>query len=111
MPLKHNPLFTDEEFIAAFSLILPPAQARREALAFNSLPDIRKFDGATAADLQEAGVAGPRSYDGDLLDLLSLVSDDCASRAWRLMGLSPEEGEARRDRFRKKVEEAMRQRS
>lgn len=39
MPLRNEKTFTDEEMIAAFSIILPPEQAREEALGFNALPD------------------------------------------------------------------------
>lgn len=110
MPLRNEKTFTDEEMIAAFSIILPPEHAREEALGFNALPDLVGFEDATLEELAAAGVSGPRSYDGDILDLLSLVSDDCAARAWRLMGLSPEEGMRRREEFRRRVDEALRAR-
>jgi hypothetical protein len=110
MPLRDEKVFTDEEMIAAFAIILPPERAREEGLAFNSMPDLTGFEDATAAELAATGVSGPRSYDGDILDLLSLVSDSCASRAWRLMGLSPEEGARRREEFRRRVDEALRTR-
>jgi hypothetical protein len=99
---------TDEEFIAAFSIILPPDEARDEGLAWNAFPDPEGFEDATPEDLRESEFSGPRSYDGDLLDLLSLVSDDCAARAWRLLRISNEEGERRRGEFRRKIDEALR---
>lgn len=86
--------FTDDEWIAAFAFILPPDQAREEGLAWSSL----------------AAEGPPVSYDGDLLDLLSLVSDDCAERAWRLMGVSRDEGERRRAAFRRRIDDAVRMR-
>lgn len=93
MPTWDEHTFTEEEWIAAFAIILPPEQAREEGLAW-----------------QAADVPGPRSYDGDLLDLLSLVSDSCAERAWTLMGISRDEGERRQAEFRRRVEEAIRAR-
>jgi hypothetical protein len=94
MPTWDEHTFSEEEWIAAFAIILPPEQAREEGLAW-----------------QAAGVPGPRSYDGDwLLDLLSLVSDSCAERAWSLMGISRDEGERRRAEFRRRIEDAIRAR-
>jgi hypothetical protein len=110
MPIRDEKTFSDEEWIAAFSIILPPEQAREEGLAWNSLPDPGGFEDASPAELRRAGVNGPRSYDGDLLDLLSLVSDSCAARAWRLLGISDEEGARRRDAFRRRIDEAVRAR-
>lgn len=100
MPLPEAVKFTDEEWIAAFSLILPPDRAREEGLAW-SAPDRDEGEGETRS---------PWSYDGDLLDLLSLVSDSCAERAWRLLGVTREEGERRREAMRQKVAEAQRYR-
>lgn len=111
MPIRDEKTFTDDEFIAAFAIILPSDQAREEGLAWNSLPDMVGFEDATPEELRETEIEfGPRSYDDDILDLLSLVSDSCAARAWRLLGVSPEEGERRREAFRSKVEEAKRHR-
>lgn len=107
MPIRDEKVFTDDEMIAAFAIILPPDEAREEGLAFNSFPDLH-FDDPTPEELARAPAAGPRSYDGDLLDLVSLVSDSCAERAWRLMGVSPDEGERRREAFRRRVDEALR---
>jgi hypothetical protein len=110
MPIRDEKTFTDEEWIAAFAIILPPEQARAEGLAWNSLPDPKGFEDATPDELRAAGVSGPRSYDGDLLDLLSLVSDRCAERAWHLLGISHEGGERRRESFRRRLEHALRAR-
>ncbi|HEY0018495.1 MAG TPA: hypothetical protein VGC13_19465 [Longimicrobium sp.] len=110
MPLRDEKTFTDEEWIAAFALVLPPDQARAEGLAWNSLPDLKGFEDATAEEIAAAGVSGPRSYDGDVLDLLSLVSDSCAERAWRLLGVSPDEGKHRREEFRRRIADALRAR-
>ncbi|MBB4636167.1 hypothetical protein [Longimicrobium terrae] len=110
MPIRDEKVFSDEEWIAAFSLILPPDRAREEGLGFNPMPDLTGFETATGAELAAAPACGPRSYSGDLLDLLSLVSDSCAERAWRLMKISPEEGAVRRDAIRLRVEELDRYR-
>lgn len=61
-------------------------------------------------ELRASEAKGPRSYDGDLLDLVSLVSDSCAERAWQLLGVSREEGERHREAFRRRVDEALRSR-
>lgn len=106
MPIRDEKVFSDEEMIAAFEIILPPQQAREEGLAINSFPDLH-FEDPTSEELARVSGIG-RSYDGDLLDLLSLVSDSCAERAWRLMGVSAEEGERRREAFRRRIEEARR---
>lgn len=106
MPLRERKQFSDSEMIAAFSFILPPDRAREEGLAMNAMPDFTGFETASAEDLRQAGVCGPRSYDGDLLDLLSLVSDSCAERAWRLMGVSPATGRQRREDLRKRLDAA-----
>lgn len=108
MPIRDEKTFTDDEFIAAFSFIMPPERAREEAAAWNDFPDPKGFEDATYAEIEASGWHGPRSYDGDLLDLLSLVSESCAERAWKLLGISREEGELRRDGFRLRVEEAHR---
>ena len=110
MSLRDEKTFTDDEWIAAFSIILPSDQAREEGLAWNALPDLQGFDGATPRELAAAEAKGPRSYDGEILDLLSLVSDSCAERAWRLLGISREEGERRRAVFSAWLDEALRSR-
>jgi hypothetical protein len=106
VPAQDSPSFTADEFIAAFSIILPPEEAREEGLSWHALAD--------PASREEPGgseFGGPVSIDSDdLLDLLSLVSDDCAARAWRLLGVSREEGERRREAFRRKIDDALRAR-
>jgi hypothetical protein len=106
MPIRDDKTFTDEEWIAAFSFIMPAEQARREGPAWNAVPDLHGFEDARPEELAAADAKGPRSYDGDLLDLLSLVSDSCADRAWKLLGVTPEEGELRRAAFRRRVSDA-----
>jgi hypothetical protein len=109
MPLRDEKTFTDDEMIAAFGILLPPERAREEALAFNALPDLHGLSDSTAPDeLVQFTARGPRSYDGDILDLLSMVSESCARRAWMLLGLTFEEGAQRRESFRRRVEQALR---
>jgi hypothetical protein len=108
MPLRDEQTFSEEEWIAAFSILMTPERAREEGRAWSALPDPKGFEDAMAGELEIAGVNGPRSYDGDLLDLLSLVSDSCAERAWHLLGISREEGERRRTAFQAKVDHALR---
>lgn len=110
MPVRDEKTFTDEEFVAAFSIIMPPDEAREEGLAWNAFPDPKAHEGTTPAELMDSEFRSPRSYDGDLLDLLSLVSDSCAERAWRLLGISSEEGERRRAEFRRRIDDALRAR-
>ncbi|HEY7766693.1 hypothetical protein [Longimicrobium sp.] len=110
MPIRDEKTFTDDEWIAAFSIILPPDEARSEGLLWNAFPDPKGFEDATPAELRASEYKSHRSYDGDLLDLLSLVSDSCAERAWRLMGITHDEGERRRAEFRRRIEEAIRAR-
>lgn len=110
MPIRDEKTFTDEEFIAAFSIILPPDEALREGLAWNAVPDPKGFEEATPEELRASKFKGHRSYDGDLLDLLSLVSDSCAERAWRLLGIAHGEGERRRAEFRRRINYAVRAR-
>lgn len=105
VPIRDEKVFTDEEFVAAMAFVLPPDRAREEGLAFNAMPDLHGFETATGAELAAAPANGPRIYDGDLLDLLSLVSDSCAGRAWKLMKVSPNEGAERREAMRRRVEE------
>lgn len=105
MPIRDEKVFSDEEMIAAFAIVFPPDEAEEMGLSFNAIPDLH-FENPTPEELARAAAAGPRSYDGDLLDLLSLVSDSCAERAWRLLVISPEEGTRRREAFRRQIEEA-----
>ena len=103
MPIRDEKTFTDDEFIAAFALILPEDRAREEGLAWNSFPDPKGFETATREEFAASEWKGPRSYDGDLLDLLSCVSDSCAERAWALLAVTREEGERRREEFRRRI--------
>ena len=103
MTFRDEKVFSDEEFIAAFSFVLPAEEAEVEGIAFNSAPDLHDFASATPGELAAAGASSPRSYDGDILDLLSLVSESCAERAWKLLGVSPAEGRARRAAFRREL--------
>jgi hypothetical protein len=107
MAVRDEKTFTDEEMIAAFAILLPPDRAREEGLAFNSLPDLQGTP-TSADELADLRAHGPRSYDGDVLDLLSLVSESCAARAWAILGLTSEEGERRRNAFRHRLETAIR---
>jgi hypothetical protein len=108
LPLRDEKTFTDDEMIAAFAILLAPDRARDEGLAYNALPDLKGIDDALPEELAASHVKGPRSYDGDILDLLSLVSESCAERAWALLGITRAEGESRRDSFRRRVDEALR---
>lgn len=110
MPIRDEKTFSDEEFIAAFSIIMPPDEARTEGPAWNAFPDPKGFEDVTQEELRASEIKSPRSYDGDLLDLLSLVSDSCAERAWRLMDISHDEGERRRAEFRRRINDALRAR-
>lgn len=100
MPIRDEKTFTDDEVTTAFELVMPKEVARLEAQAFNRLPDLHDFETATPQELAAAPACGPRSYDGDFLDLMSLVSESCADRAWRLLGVSVEEGHRRREQFK-----------
>jgi hypothetical protein len=108
MPLRDEKTFTDDEMIAAFSILLPPERAREEGLAYNAFPNLQGIEDATPDELLQSEARGPRSYDGDILDLLSLVSESCAERVWHLQGLTREEGETRREAFRRRVDDARR---
>jgi hypothetical protein len=100
MGLKNAKTFSDEEVAAAFRFLMSAEAAEQEAVLFNSGPDLHDFESATPQELAEHVAKGPRSYDGDFLDLISLVSDDCARRAWGLLGITEAQGRTRRDAFR-----------
>lgn len=108
MGIRDERTFTDAEMIAAFSLLLEPAAAETHALELNSLPDLHFEGEITAGDLDAAPTGGPRSYDDDILDLLSMVSHEVALRAWRLLGVSLEDGMMRREAFRQRFESVLR---
>ena len=101
--IRDEKTFTDAEFAEAFSFVLPLDEARRVAKDLNQLPDLKGFESASSEELLAAPVKSPRSYDGDTLDLLSLVSEDCAERAWKLLGVSTASGRERRKEFVKRI--------
>jgi hypothetical protein len=107
MGIRDEKSFTDGEMIAAFTLLLPADAAQEHALGLNSFPDLHFEGEITSDDLRSAPAAGPRSYDDDILDLLSMVSNDVALRAWRLLGVSIEEGKRRRESFRLRMEPVL----
>ncbi|HEX7242437.1 MAG TPA: hypothetical protein VF263_19265 [Longimicrobiaceae bacterium] len=85
MPEHHehsNLLFTREEIAAAFSFMYSEEDAR-----------------TLAAEFGDVMAGGPVSMDDDFLTLLSLVSDDCAIRAGRFRGETPEQALDRKREF------------
>jgi len=110
MPIRNEPTFSEDEYYSALSLVFPEDVARAEAFMMSEFPDPKGFEDATPEELAASEFKGPRSYDGDILDLLSLVSASCAARAWSLLGISPEEGERRRAEFRRRLDDAIRER-
>lgn len=108
MPLREEKTFTDDEVTAAWSFILPADEARAQAVDMNSMPDFKGFETATPEELEACPVKGPLSYDGDFLDLMSLVSGSCAARAWVLLGISAAEGARRREAFRRRIRPILR---
>jgi len=54
MPVSDEKTFSDEEWIAAFAIILPPEQARAKGIAWNSMPDPKGFEDATPEELRAA---------------------------------------------------------
>lgn len=97
--LREEKTFTDAEFVAAFSFVLTTDKATRAAKGLNRLPDMQGFASASPEELRKSPVKSERSYDGDILDLLSLVSEDCAERAWKLLGITAVDGKQRRRKF------------
>ena len=76
-------LFTVDEFVRAFERIAAPHQSRRLA--------------RETAQPKDPGDYGPQwQLSPDVLDLLSLVSDDCAERVRQILGLSPDAARERR---------------
>lgn len=108
MGIRNELTFSDDEMIAAFSLLLPPDAAKEHALDLNSLPDLHFEGEITEEEFRHAPAAGPRSYDDDILDLLSMVSQEVALKAWQLLGVTPEEGALRREVFRRRAEPVLR---
>lgn len=78
-------LFTEQEYIAAFQLIATIEEARESARSLRIERD--------PSDEGPPWLLAP-----DVLDLLSLVSDDCAERVARILGLESEEARERRAR-------------
>lgn len=103
MALKDKKTFSDSEVAAAFELLMPADEAQREAKLFNSAPDRNDFGAASLREHRRSIAKGPRSYDGDFLDLMSLVSEDCAKRAWALLGVTVAEGRRRRATLKKRL--------
>jgi hypothetical protein len=84
--------FTRADFVTAFSLVCPREEAERwtdELLAPQSAPD---------------HLAGYDTHlSDDVLDLLSLASEDCARRVQSILKLSDADAEVRRTRVRRKL--------
>jgi hypothetical protein len=85
----HRAVFTRDEFISAFTLIVPTdeAEARADELF---------------APLHPPPPGGVQLSD-DLLDLLSLLSEDCAARVRRVTGFSKTELAARQRRLKRSL--------
>ena len=83
--------FSRDDFIAAFALVCSLDEAERwtDELLRQPPPD------------------NPAGYEthlsDDVLDLLSLVSDQCARRVQAILRISDEEAAARRARLRRKI--------
>lgn len=90
-PQGDNELFSRDEVVAAYSLIVPRKKAERWAAElFAPAPP---------------GTEGLYAHFGDdVLDLLSLVSDDCADRVRGLFGLNAEQAAERRARMRNRLQ-------
>lgn len=82
-PPDENALFSEDEFTAAFALITSPEEARVLA---------REISSARPPDDD----GGQWVLSPDLLDLLSLVSDDCAVRVRSILHLTAQEAQERR---------------
>ena len=87
-----NQLFSRAEVVAAYSLFLPRKKAER-----------------CAAELFEPAPPGTEGlythFGDDVLDLLSLVSDDCAERVRESFGIGAEEAAERRTRMRIRLQQ------
>ena len=99
MPLREAQTFTLAEYCTALQFALPHREAKRLARVISASPEIVGWNSVTAEELAASPYGGPRSIDGDLYDLLTLVSEDCARRAWCLMNLSDEQGADRQATF------------
>lgn len=91
VPPDEHSFFTQDEFTAAYELITNPREAKQLALM-------------SCADREPEDHGGPWALSPDVLDLLSLVSEDCAERVRTLLGLTPEEAHARREEVRERIE-------
>ena len=80
-------LFTEEEYVKALGFVMLPEEAKEEGRRHATQP----FS------------PGDWFASPDLLDLLSLVSADCAHRVAQLRGLSPEESLIRRQAVAKEL--------
>jgi hypothetical protein len=100
-PMKDQPSFTTEELTAAFALLVPAEEARREAELVNQ--EIPEFDDDGVPYSPPGPPRDPRAYSEEFLDLLSLVSDDVAQRAWRLLGVTESVGRDRREALRRRL--------
>lgn len=95
MTVDEADAFTEDEFVAAFEIIADSKRARRFA---REIKQPRASD-----DLGASWQLAP-----DVLDLLSLVSADAATRVAAILQLTPEEAHTRRQqvaqRFRKRID-------
>ena len=101
--MKLTNTFTHEEVVAALSLVLSRERAEEEANVM--LAPIDTVDEQGVPWFSPDFEGDPRFYSEELLDLLSLVSDEAAAKAWTLLGVSPEEGNGRRERLRKRLQD------
>ncbi|MCU0627168.1 MAG: hypothetical protein MUF21_11890 [Gemmatimonadaceae bacterium] len=108
--MAYPKLFSRDELEAALQFVFDPATARRHAEALDAMPDARDhLAGRVSPDeLARITPESVANYTPDTLDLLTLVSDSCAERAWRQLGISPEEGERRRAALRARIDETER---
>ena len=79
-------------------MIMPEDEAAEEADVMSEPVD--EVDEKGVPWFRPDYVGDPRVYSAALLDLLSCVSDETAQKAWQMMRISSEEGEARRAKFR-----------
>lgn len=98
--------FTREELVAALRLVLPSERAEEEANILSTPIDEVDESGVPWFPADYAG--DPRIYSPGLLDLLSLVSEATALKAWTLLGVTPTEGRDRRARFQEGLQSGER---
>ena len=89
--------FSREELLGAFLRVLPPERAAEEADILSAPVD--EVDENGIPWFQSDYVGDPRVYSSAFLDLLSLVSEATAAKAWALLNISTSEGQVRRARF------------